>query len=69
MSLIEVYSAATAGIVDALIAAEATRASILLMIELHRTNCCEVSYSSVCPSAIARELFRVRLWLGRLSLA
>ena len=35
MSLFEVFSAATAGIVDALIAAEAMRTAILLMSELH----------------------------------
>jgi hypothetical protein len=36
MSLFEVYSAATAGIADALIAAEATRTTLLLMSELHK---------------------------------
>ena len=35
MSLFEVHSAASEGIVDALIAAEAMRTAILLMIELH----------------------------------
>jgi hypothetical protein len=38
MSLLEVYSAATAGIVDALIAAEATRTAMLLMSELHKAS-------------------------------
>ena len=38
MSLFEVYSAATAGIVDALIAAEATRTAMLLMSELHKAS-------------------------------
>jgi hypothetical protein len=41
MSLIDVHSAATAGTAEALIAAEATRTSNLLMIELHRASCCE----------------------------
>ena len=63
MSLFEVYSAATAGIVDALITAEAMRTSILLMVELHKASCCEESYSSAGLSSIARESFRVRLWL------
>jgi hypothetical protein len=36
MALFEVNSAATAGIVDALIAAEAMRTAILLMSELHK---------------------------------
>jgi hypothetical protein len=38
MSLIDVHSAATPGIADALIAAEAIRTAILLMIELHRAS-------------------------------
>jgi hypothetical protein len=41
MSLLEMVSAARAGIVDALIAAEAMRTAILLMRELHRASCCE----------------------------
>ena len=57
MSLFEVHSAATAGIVDALIAAEAIRMAILLMIELRKTNYSEESYSSAWLPSIARELF------------
>jgi hypothetical protein len=49
-----VQSAATAGIVDALIAAEAMRTAILLMSELHRANCCEESYSSADSRSIVR---------------
>ena len=61
MSLFEVHSAASEGIVDALIAAEAMRTAILLMIELHRASC-EESNRSACPPSIARELLRIRLW-------
>src|SRR5262245_66290024 len=68
MSLIDVHSAATAGIADALIAAEAMRTSILLIIELHTASCCEESYNSASPSSIARESFRVPLWLPRINL-
>jgi hypothetical protein len=58
MSLLEVHSDAAAGIVAALIAAEAMRTVILLMSELQ-------TYSSACLSSIARESFWVRLWLRR----
>jgi hypothetical protein len=57
--LFEVYSAATAGIADALIAAEARGTAILLMSELHKTSCCEESYSSADLSTIARGLFGI----------
>ena len=67
MSLIDVHSAATAGIVDALIAAEAMRTAILLMIELHRASWYEESYSCASLSSIARESFRVRLWLRQIN--
>jgi hypothetical protein len=67
MSLIDVHSAATAGIADALITAEAMRTSILLMIELHRASCYEESYSCASLSSIARESFRVRLWLRQIN--
>jgi hypothetical protein len=43
MSLIDVHSAATAGIADALIAVEVMRTAILLMIELHRASWYEES--------------------------
>src|SRR5215471_17231463 len=66
MSLFGVCSAATAGTVHALIAAEAMRTAILLMIELHGASC-EKSYSSACLPSIARELFRVRLWLRHIN--
>ena len=47
MSLIDVHSEATAGIVDALIAAEAMRTAILLMIELRKSRiAAEESYRS-----------------------
>jgi hypothetical protein len=52
---------ATAGIADALIAAETMRAIILLMSELHKASCCEETYSSACLSSVARESFRVRV--------
>src|SRR6185436_5029317 len=61
MSLIDVHSAATAGIADALIAVEAMRTAILLMIELHRASWYEDSYSSAGLYSIARESFRVPL--------
>jgi hypothetical protein len=38
MSLIDVHSAATAGIVEALSAAQATRTAILLMVELRKNE-------------------------------
>ena len=60
MSLFEVYSAATAGIVDALIAAEAMRTAVLLMSDFHKASCCEESYSSADLSSIARGLFGIR---------
>jgi hypothetical protein len=73
MSLFNVHSALAAGIIDALIAAEAMKTIvltivltiILLMIELH---CSEESYSSAGLSAIARESSEVRLWLRRINL-
>jgi hypothetical protein len=58
--LFEVFSAATVGIVDALIAAEAMRTAILLMSELHKASCCEESYSSADLYSIARGLFGIR---------
>jgi hypothetical protein len=61
MSLVDVQSAATAGSVDALIAADATRTSFLRMTELHRSSCWEESYSSADLPSIGRELFCVRL--------
>jgi hypothetical protein len=67
MSLIDVHSAATAGIADALIAVEVTRTAILLMIELHRASWYEESYSCASLSSIARESFRVRLWLRQIN--
>src|SRR5262249_20083570 len=67
MSLFEGKSAATAGIRDAFIAAEAMRTAILLMCELHKVSCCEETYSSAGLSSIARESFGVRLSLSRLS--
>jgi hypothetical protein len=60
MSLLDVHSDATAGIVNALIAAEAMRTIVLLMSEPHKASCCEETYSSACLSSIARESFRVR---------
>ena len=68
MSLIDVHSEATAGIVDALIAAEAMRTAILLMIELRKTNCHEESYSCSDLPAIARESFGLRQWLRHMNL-
>src|SRR4030088_2012241 len=67
MSLIDVHSAATPGTADALIAAKATRTSILLMIELHRASWYEESYSCASLSSIARESFRVLLWLRQIN--
>ena len=57
MSLFNVHSDATAGIVDALIAVEAMRTIVLLMVELHKASCCEETYSSACLSSIACESF------------
>ena len=59
MSLIDVHSAATAGIVGALIAAEAMRASILLVIKTPQTG----SLRRFCVSAC--ESCRIRLWLRK----
>jgi hypothetical protein len=46
MSLFDVHSDATAGMVDALIAAEAMRTVILLMSALHEASSCEETYRS-----------------------
>jgi hypothetical protein len=51
------YPSAIAGIVDALIAAEAMRTMIPLMGELHTASCCEETYSSAGLSSIARASF------------
>ena len=66
MSLIDVHSAAIAGTAHALIAAKATRTSILLMIELHRAIVVR-RITALRPSSIARESFRARLWLRRIN--
>ena len=68
MSLFDVHSDATAGLVDALIAAEAMRTITLLMSELHTASCCEETYSSAGLSSIARASFGVPLWLRRINL-
>jgi hypothetical protein len=68
MSLLNVHSDATAGLVHALIAAEAMRTITLLMSELHTASCCEETYSSAGLSSIARASFRVRPWLRRINL-
>ena len=68
MLLFELHSAASAGIVDALIAAEAMRTAILLISELHKASCCEESTVRRGPCSIARESFRVRLWLRHINL-
>jgi len=67
MSLFAAHSDATAGIVDAVIVAEAMRAISLLIAKLHRTSCCEETYRSAGLFSIARESFDVRLWLCRLN--
>ena len=67
MPLFEVHSAASAGIVDALIAAEATRTAILLIGELHKASCCEESTVLRVYVSIARGSFRVRLWLRHIN--
>jgi hypothetical protein len=38
------------------------------MVELHKASCCEESYSSAGLPSIARESFRVRLWLPYINL-
>ena len=60
-SLFNVDSAASPGIADALIRAEAMRRVILLMSGIQNASCCEETYISAGPSSIARGLFRVRL--------
>jgi hypothetical protein len=67
MSFVDVHSAAIAGTADALIAAEATRTSILLIIELHRASWYEENYCRASASSIARESFLVRLWLRQIN--
>jgi hypothetical protein len=62
------YRSSIAGIVDALIAAEAMRTMIPLMNEPHTASCCEETYSSAGLSSIARASFGVRLWLRRINL-
>ena len=68
MSLFDVDSAVTAGIVDALIATETKKKSILLMSELRNASCCEETYNSVDLPSIAPESFEVQLWLRRINL-
>src|SRR5215467_10163516 len=58
---VNVDSAASPGIVDALIRAEAMRTVILLMSGLQNASCYEEAYISAGLSSIARGLFRVRL--------
>jgi hypothetical protein len=53
--------AASPGIVDALIRAEAMRTVVLLMSGLQNASCCEETYISAGASSIARGLFRIRL--------
>ena len=60
-SLFNVDSAASPGIVDALIRAQAMGTEILLMSGLQNASCCEETYISAGLSNIARGLFRVRL--------
>jgi hypothetical protein len=45
MFVSEVHSDATAGIIEALIAAYAMRTTILLMSELRKQRCCEETYN------------------------
>jgi hypothetical protein len=61
-------SAASPGIVDALIRAEAMRTMILLMSGLQKTSCYEKTYMFAGLSSIARGLLRVRLWLRHINL-
>src|SRR5262252_1857052 len=61
-------SAASTGIVDALIAAETMRTNILLISELHKASCCEEIYTSAGPPSIARESFGIRLYLRHINL-
>jgi hypothetical protein len=57
----DVDSAASAGIVDALIRAEAMRTLILLIGGLQKASCYEENYISAGLASIARGLFRIRL--------
>ena len=61
ISLLDVDSAASPGIVDALIRAEAMRTVMLLMSGLPSASCCEEIYISADRFPIAHGLFRVRL--------